>query len=92
MGGQASGLQVLSWTPRPSERYMTLIPLPSSAPHSFLFPCHSSNFADIFDLEHFMDTLSKDIHIVRQLPDSLADKKPYEMFPQSWSPVSHRMK
>ena len=28
MGGQASGLQVLSWTPRPSERYMTLIPPP----------------------------------------------------------------
>ncbi|CAI5531435.1 unnamed protein product, partial [Closterium sp. Naga37s-1] len=48
-----------------------------------------SEFEDIFDLDHFISSLKKDIRIVRQLPKRVAHIEPLEKFPVSWSPFSY---
>lgn len=47
-----------------------------------------SNFEDIFDLRHFIDSLRDEVRIVRRLPKNFSRKygyKPLEMPPVSWS-------
>ncbi|KAL5759455.1 hypothetical protein ACOSQ2_018293 [Xanthoceras sorbifolium] len=47
-----------------------------------------SNFEDIFDVRHFIDSLRDEIRIVRRLPKKYNQKygyKPFEMPPVSWS-------
>ncbi|CAI5530429.1 unnamed protein product, partial [Closterium sp. Naga37s-1] len=48
-----------------------------------------SEFEDIFDLDHFISSLKKDIRIVRQLPKRVQHIEPLEKFPVSWSPFSY---
>ncbi|CAI5465563.1 unnamed protein product [Closterium sp. Yama58-4] len=48
-----------------------------------------SEFEDIFDLDHFINSLKKDIRIVRQLPKRVQHIEPLEKFPVSWSPFSY---
>lgn len=47
-----------------------------------------SNFEDIFDVRHFIDSLRDEVRIVRRLPKMFSRKhgyKPLEMPPVSWS-------
>ncbi|BBG94272.1 O-fucosyltransferase family protein [Prunus dulcis] len=47
-----------------------------------------SNFEDIFDVRHFIDSLRDEVRIVRRLPKMFSRKyghKPFEMPPVSWS-------
>lgn len=47
-----------------------------------------SNFEDIFDVKHFIDSLRDEVRIVRRLPKRFNRKhghKPLEMPPVSWS-------
>ncbi|CAI5466881.1 unnamed protein product [Closterium sp. Yama58-4] len=48
-----------------------------------------SEFEDIFDLEHFVETLKNDIRVVRELPRRVAHRRVLEKFPISWSPFSY---
>ncbi|CAI5533379.1 unnamed protein product [Closterium sp. Naga37s-1] len=48
-----------------------------------------SEFEDIFDLEHFVETLKDDIRVVRELPRRVAHRRVLEKFPISWSPFSY---
>ncbi|CAI5953062.1 unnamed protein product [Closterium sp. NIES-64] len=48
-----------------------------------------SEFEDIFDLDHFISSLKKDIRIVRLLPKRVQHIEPLEKFPVSWSPFSY---
>lgn len=43
-----------------------------------LFCCNFSEFADIFDLEHFKDVLADDVHIVSSLPSTHVMTRPVE--------------
>ena len=48
-----------------------------------------SNFGDIFDVRHFIDSLRDEVHIIKQLPEKLgpgdSDIIILEMPPVSWS-------
>ncbi|KAM7269729.1 hypothetical protein ACFE04_025226 [Oxalis oulophora] len=47
-----------------------------------------SNFEDIFDVKHFIDSLRDEVRIVRRLPKRFSRKhgfQPYQMPPVSWS-------
>ncbi|CAI5473371.1 unnamed protein product [Closterium sp. Yama58-4] len=48
-----------------------------------------SEFEDIFDLDHFVETLKDDIRVVRELPRRVAHRRVLEKFPISWSPFSY---
>lgn len=49
----------------------------------------SSNFSDIFDVEHFIDALKGDVHVVKSLPQEyLSSPKAGKQF-QSWSNVKY---
>jgi len=46
-----------------------------------------SDFKDIFDVEHFKETLEDDIMIVDSLPPAYKRFKPYIRAPKSWAKV-----
>lgn len=47
-----------------------------------------SEFKDIFDVHHFVDTLKEDVHIIDSLPASLKDVESLKKAPVSWSKAS----
>jgi hypothetical protein len=47
-----------------------------------------SDFKDIFDVQHFKETLEDDIMIVDSLPPDFKRLKPYIRAPKSWARVS----
>jgi len=49
----------------------------------------SSDFKDIFDVEHFKETLEDDIMIVDSLPPTYKRFKPYIRAPKSWAKASY---
>ncbi|KAJ1298609.1 hypothetical protein BS78_01G467000 [Paspalum vaginatum] len=52
------------------------------------FWADQSNFGDIFDVRHFIDSLRDEVHIIKQLPDSLGPRDSdiiLQMPPVSWS-------
>lgn len=51
----------------------------------FVLTC--SDFKDIFDVEHFKETLENDIMIVDSLPPAYKRLKPYIRAPKSWAKV-----
>lgn len=48
-----------------------------------------SDFKDIFDVDHFKETLKEDIVIVDSLPPAYRRMKPYVRAPTSWSRASY---
>jgi len=50
-----------------------------------------SEFNDIFDVKHFIDTLQEDVQIVEALPDNYLGVDPIRKAPISWSKVLKKM-
>ncbi|KAL8215483.1 hypothetical protein R6Q57_022320 [Mikania cordata] len=48
-----------------------------------------SGFKDLFDWQHFIETLKEDIHIVEELPPAYHGLEPFAKTPISWSKVSY---
>ncbi|KAL5572361.1 hypothetical protein UlMin_021958 [Ulmus minor] len=48
-----------------------------------------SGFKDLFDWQHFIETLRNDIHLVETLPPEYAGIEPFMKTPISWSKVSY---
>lgn len=48
-----------------------------------------SNFGDIYNVEHFIEELKRDVHIVEELPVALKKIEPFKKAPVSWSKVSY---
>jgi len=44
-----------------------------------------SDFGDIFDVSHFIDSLRDEVKIVKELPQKFIEKVPLSMQPISWS-------
>jgi rhamnogalacturonan I rhamnosyltransferase len=44
-----------------------------------------SDFGDIFDVNHFIDSLRDEVKIVKELPQKFSEKVPLSMQPISWS-------
>lgn len=49
----------------------------------------ASGFKDLFNWQHFMETLKDDIHIVETLPTSFSDTEQFQKTPISWSKVGY---
>jgi hypothetical protein len=47
-----------------------------------------SDFGDIFDVRHFVESLQDDIQVVEELPADLAQIDPMMKAPVSWSKVT----
>ncbi|XP_078179895.1 O-fucosyltransferase 35-like [Carex rostrata] len=48
-----------------------------------------SEFKDLFNWKHFIDTLKNEVHIVESLPAAYAGIEPFSKTPISWSKVSY---
>ena len=66
-------------------------PCPSTGRPFSVGPC-GSEFADLFDVDHFIDTLKDEVMILRKLPPKYTRKKGWRMFSTalaSWSNVTY---
>ncbi|XP_022154680.1 uncharacterized protein At1g04910 isoform X3 [Momordica charantia] len=52
------------------------------------FHCND-NFKDLFNWQHFLETLKDDIHIVETLPPAYAELVPFNKTPISWSKIGY---
>ncbi|KAH9620227.1 hypothetical protein KSS87_002709 [Heliosperma pusillum] len=48
-----------------------------------------SGFKDLFDWQHFMETLKDDVHVIEDLPPEFSNIEPFKKTPISWSKVSY---
>lgn len=48
-----------------------------------------SGFKDLFNWQHFLETLEDDIHIVETLPPAYAELVPFNKTPVSWSKIGY---
>lgn len=52
-----------------------------------IFSAIYSEFKDLFDWKHFIETLKDDVHIVDSLPAAYEKIEPFTKTPISWSKV-----
>jgi hypothetical protein len=71
-------------------RIMNVILVVPTLDHSS-FWADPSEFNDIFDVKHFIDTLQEDVQIVEALPDNYLGVDPIRKAPISWSKVLKKM-
>ncbi|CAN1136012.1 O-fucosyltransferase 35 [Linum perenne] len=55
----------------------------------FVMPLLFSDFKDLFNWQHFIETLQDEVHIVENLPAAYSGLEPFVKTPISWSKVSY---